>query len=608
MLNTAHENNPFLLNFPGNPRGVLEKLCQSSCDTLAKLVGLHQCADLYAELSERERCGNFAEVALAKLGVGWSVDGQGLKAVPEQGATIVVANHPYGGLEGLVLLAALRRVRADVKVLANDILWRVPELRESLIPVDPFETRRSKQKNIVPLRQALHWLKQGGLVVVFPAGEVSHFHLRSGMVTDPAWHTGVVRLAQRSGAAVLPVYFPGRNGLAFQVSGLLHPRLRTLLLARQLLNKRGKMIAARIGQSVSARRLKQIGSTEAIINYLRLRTYLLSEQDPNCQSPVVISGCPHQRALAPLVSPVPASDLSDEISHLPDECLLLENETQQVFCMTADQAPSIMREVGRLREMTFREHGEGTGRSLDIDRFDAHYRHLFIWNREQRHIVGAYRIGLTDEILLEQGLEGLYASTLFKINSDLFEELPPALEMGRSFVRPEYQRSFTPLLMLWQGIGRFLVRHPHYRVLFGPVSISRDYTEFSRGLMTHTLQAHLRLPELSRYVAPRVPVASRMPKVKGCPTESAEIFARNIETMSALVADVEADLKGIPVLLRHYMNLGGKILAFNLDRSFSDVIDGLIMVDLDQADRKSLARYLGKEGLAKYLTQNARAA
>lgn len=585
-----------------------EFIKQSVSRQVAGVFGLDECNRMYLEMDRPQDAGRFAESALRELGVGWSVTGLDNSDMPRQGATVVVSNHPFGGIEGLILIALLRRLRQDVKVLANPFLWRIPELREVLIPIDPYNTKQACRNNIKSLREAFGWLADGGLLVVFPAGEVSHFHLRSRAVTDPAWQQGVCRLIAHSKAVVVPVYFPGSNGIGFQVAGMLHPRLRTLLLARQLLNKRGQLLEMRVGQRVTAHRLRQMGTAQEQLNYLRLRTYLLASKEGEENRSNGSADKLASTAESPLACPVPASHLQMEVKSLPPESLMFESGGKQVFCITAEQAPSVLREIGRLRELTFRQHGEGTGRSLDLDRFDAHYQHLFLWETERQEIMGAYRIGQTDRILYDHGLGGLYSSTLFKIKPRLFEELPAALEMGRSFVRPEYQKSFAPLLMLWQGIGRYLVRHPQYRVLFGPVSISRDYSDFSRQLMTRTLQEQLGLPDLSRYVEPRVPVNNRLPRVKGCRSDLTRAFTRNIEMMSALVADVDADLNGIPVLIRQYLNLGGKILAFNLDPDFSHVIDGLIMVDLDRSEEKSLVRYMGKDGLAEFHARQDRAA
>ena len=322
------------------------------------IFGLAECNRRYLEMDRPQDPGSFAERALRALGVGWSVTGLESSDVPRQGATVVVSNHPFGGIEGLVLIALLRRLRQDVKVLANPFLWRIPELREVLIPIDPYNTKQSSRNNVSSLREAFRWLAGGGLLVVFPAGEVSHFHLRSNTVTDPVWQRGVGCLIAHSRADVVPVYFPGSNGPGFQMAGMLHSRLRTLLLARQLLNKRGQLLEMRIGHRITAHRLRQMGKPEAQLNYLRLRTYLLASKEEGKKRTKDSSHKLAAAAEAPLACPVPAFDLQMEVKSLPPECLMHESGSKQVFCITAEQAPCVLREIGRLRELTFRQHGE----------------------------------------------------------------------------------------------------------------------------------------------------------------------------------------------------------------------------------------------------------
>jgi putative hemolysin len=239
---------------------------------------------------------------------------------------------------------------------------------------------------------------------------------------------------------------------------------------------------------------------------------------------------------------------------------------------------------------------------MDLDRFDAHYLHLFIWNAEASEIVGAYRVGATDRILERHGRQGLYSSTLFDSRMEFFHRLGPALELGRSFVRPEYQRSFSPLLLLWKGIGAFIARYPRYRMLFGPVSISRDYSDLSRRLIATTLLQHSQAKDLALMVKPKHPANLRPVRIQGCGLSQRQVRFQDFKEMCSVIADVEFKQRDVPVLLRHYLNLGGQILAFNIDRNFGRVMDGLIVVDLAQTDRKTLQRYLGAEGAAAFLS------
>jgi putative hemolysin len=282
-----------------------------------------------------------------------------------------------------------------------------------------------------------------------------------------------------------------------------------------------------------------------------------------------------------------------EVEHLPPSQRLIASGEYLVSVATASQIPNTLREIGRLREIAFRQAGEGTGRSVDLDRFDSQYQHLWIWSSEHNQVVGAYRLGGTDLV------DRLYTSTLFHFRPGLLESLHPALELGRSFVRPEAQKSYAPLLLLWKGIGQFVARNPRYRVLFGPVSISREYNPASRALMVSFLKARCGNDQLAALVEPKRRFNSR--RLPGCDTRLLGSLLADVEELSDVVADLEGDGKGIPVLLRQYLNVGGQILAFNVDSQFSDVLDGLVVVDLVKMKRKLLERYLGKDGAGSFL-------
>jgi putative hemolysin len=567
-----------------------------------RLLGLKRCREIYGTIRDQPP-ETFADAALAALGVKWDLESAELVKIPAHGPLVVVANHPFGAVEGLMIIALLRRVRPDIKVMANYLLQRIPQLAKQVIAVDPFGASQSARRNIGPLRDSLRWLGQGGVLVVFPAGEVSHFKPSHRAVADPTWSDTLGRIVRRSKAGVLPIFFPGCNGLKFQLAGMVHPRLRTALLARELLNKRGRSLSARIGALISARQLSQLGTDREVVDYLRLRTYMLGCTPQSQPSRPVAEAETKEDAEPPMavIAPQDSKLLVAEVSRLDVTGLLAENKTLQVWQAEAAQIPYLLLEIGRLREITFRAIGEGTGRPFDLDRFDQHYLHIFLWHKQRQEVVGAYRLGRCDRILQQQGKSGLYTSTLFKYRSKLFDRLGPALELGRSFVRPEYQRSYTPLLLLWKGIGAFVVANPQYRTLFGPVSISRDYSDLSRRLIAGSLRETLLAPNLAGLVKPRVPLDSRPVRVKGCAADLAHTFCSNIDQVGAMVADIDVEQKGIPVLLRHYLNLGGKLLAFNVDREFSDVLDGLILVDLTETERKTLERYFGKEGTEAFL-------
>jgi len=594
---------PFLISDSGTdgPGSLPRKLALRGIE---RLLGLQRCQTLYEQLEPTCEPQDFPGLALQQLGVNYELSAHDRERIPESGPCILIANHPFGGVEGLVLLDLLARIRPDFKVMANFLLQRVPQLQPCLISVDPFAGATAARTNLAPLRQALNWLKQGGLLVIFPAGEVSSWQSGEQGVTDPPWSTTLARLVRLSKSPVLPVFFPGQNGPFFQWAGRIHPRLRTILLPRMLLNKRGRSLEVRVGHSIPAKKLADLGDDRQLNDYLRMRTYALGLNQARSTTTKNLK----EGTKVPLADPPAAELLAAEIIQLRSRSLLLESGEFDVLLAEGEEAPNLLLEIGRLRELTFRRVGEGTGRNLDLDRFDADYSHLFIWNRENRELVGAYRIGRVDRLLTHKGAEGLYTTTLFDFQPQLLDRLRNALELGRSFIRPEYQRSYAQLLLLWKGIGHYLVANPQYRYLFGPVSISGDYSADSRQLMTSALSRHYLIDDLAKLVQPRLPVALKPLQIHGIPTRQSDPLLEDMDEISTLVADLETDSKGIPVLLRHYLSLGGKLLSFNLDPDFSDVIDGLLLVDLRQTERKQLQRYMGREGYQNYLANQQHAA
>jgi putative hemolysin len=387
----------------------------------------------------------------------------------------------------------------------------------------------------------------------------------------------------------------------FQTAGLIHPRVRTALLARELLNKKGTRVDLRIGTPIAGEKLLAIATDEERIQYLRWRTYLLATRNqfkPKTSLPLAIRKS-HPSPVEPIAQAVNPAMMFDEIASLSPDRYLAKSGDLVVYLAPAGLVPSVLREIGRLREITFRAVGEGTGRAADIDAFDAHYLHLFVWNEKESEVVGAYRLGATDVIQRKTGLKGLYTASLFKYDDAFLARLGPALELGRSFVRAEYQKAFAPLLLLWKGIGKYVASNPRYKVLFGPVSISNQYQSISRELMVSFLERHASVRELVGLVSNRNPFrrhgAARMQQ----PDVPNTVFG--IDELSDVVSDLEPNRAGLPVLLRQYLRLGGRLLGFNVDPEFANALDGLILVDLTRTEPKLLDRYLGAAQAAQFL-------
>lgn len=557
---------------------------------LERLLLLDRLETLYRQVQQRPDGQPFADRWLTLLNVKPQVSTSDLSLVPKDGPVVAVANHPFGLIEGAVLAALLRSVRPDVKIMANHLLAAFPEASDYCVFVDPFGGGRAVRTNQRGLKDSIAWLKQGRLLAVFPSGEVAHWNLKERSVIDPEWSQTVARLVRITGASVLPMFFEGANSALFQLLGFLHPRVRTALLPHEFFNKNGRSIELRIGAPIPPAKLRRYQDDVALTRYLRHRTYLLQTRE----TPRKLRGRAPESPAAGVVEEL----LASEIAKLPPDRTLVETDEFSVLLARAQEAPNVLHEIGRLREVTFRQAGEGTGKPIDLDAFDDHYWHLFVWNRRAHEIAGAYRLGPSNEIVSRFGTKGLYTSSLFHWKRSFLDRISPALELGRSFVRPEYQKTYAPLLLLWKGIGQFLVRNPQYKVLFGPVSISNHYTATSRHLMVKFLSAYRRSPELAPLVRARNPLRQRPSRLTD---ELIGATVWDVEELSALIADVETDRKGVPVLLKQYLKLGGELVAFHVDRTFGNTLDGLIVVDLRKTDVRLLERYMSKEGAAQFL-------
>ena len=359
------------------------------------------------------------------------------------------------------------------------------------------------------------------------------------------------------------------------------------------------MVEVRVGSPVTADAVRSIEDDRKAIEYLRWRTYLLAQRrKPQPSWPSAVRTRIISSIREPLAVPVAPARLSEEIVKLGSERCLAENGDFAVLLGSAEAIPNLLLEIGRLRELTFRAVGEGTGKARDLDSFDEYYGHILLWSKKNQELVGAYRVGKTDEILGAHGINGLYTSTLFKYDERLFEKLGPALELGRSFVRPEYQRQYAPLLMLWKGITRLVALHPETPVLFGAVSISNEYHKTSREMIYQFFEARMQEDELARYIVPRRKFRPGLLRQWDCRAMCRSL--RELEELSEPITDVESDGKGLPVLLRQYAKIGGKLLGFNVDRKFSDVLDGLVLVDLRKTVPAVLDRYMGKSAAATF--------
>jgi len=532
----------------------------------------------------------FIDSILDQLEVSIDISPAELANIPTKGPFIAVANHPFGGIEGLILLKVICKVRPEFKVMANFLLNKIPNLKEFFIPVNPFE-KVSAVSSVGGMKQAMESLRSGVPMGIFPAGEVSTFRTSVQRVTDKKWSPIVGKMIQKTGYPVLPVYFHGNNGLLFNILSFIHPSLRTAKLPSEFLNKKGHTIRVRIGKPVRPEEYEPYHNPEHLLNFIRAKTYALGtgiEVKPffKGKNPFKFTKVPQT-----IVPAQPKSVLEKEVASLRSEYLMTTEKNYEVFVCPISKIPHIIREIGRLREITFREVGEGTQKKIDLDEFDLYYNHLFIWDREENLLVGSYRLGKGKDIFYSYGKKGFYLSTLFKIRKDFFPIMKESIELGRSFIRKEYQNRPLSLFLLWKGILYFLLKNPEYRYLIGPVSISNNFSKFSSSLLVDFLMKNHFDYTLSEMVSPRKKFRINFDKL------DPSLLLKDsdtIKSLDSLISEIEINHNKVPVLLRQYIAINSKLIGFNVDPKFANCLDGFLIVDIHEIPEEKI-RMLSKE-------------
>jgi putative hemolysin len=556
---------------------------------LMEIMKINQVNELFAQAQPKQGI-EFIDAILAGCGIDIEFDERDLRHIPKTGSFIAIANHPYGGIEGLVLLKMLLTVRPDAKLMANFLLKKIPNLSDFFIAVNPFENVEHSS-SISGLKNTLELLNNGTPIGIFPAGEVSTFKVEQQQVTDRLWHPVVGKIIAKAKVPVIPIYFHGNNGLLFNLLSLIHPALRTAKLPSELFNKHGHTIKLRIGKPINVLDVPDYNNSAKLLNFLRARTYALGtglEEEKKIFSPRNLFKI--KRQPKDIVPEISVDILEKEVAPLRDNYRIWIEKNYEVFIVPTSVIPNVIREIGRLREITFREIGEGSNKAIDLDEYDIYYNHLFIWDFEAKLIVGAYRIGLGDEIFYSVGKTGFYLNELFKLKAQFTPVLRKSLELGRSWIRKEYQTKPLPLFLLWKGILKFLIDNPRYRYLIGPVSISNSFSKFSKSLIVDYINRNHFDHELAQYVKPRKKFKVDFSSID---TDLLMAGEDSFKGLDNLISEVETRNMKVPVLLRQYIALNAKIISFNIDPKFADCLDGFLVLDLEQVPQDILEK-LGK--------------
>lgn len=515
----------------------------------------------------------FVEQVLDYFNFSYTARDNELERIPCSGRVVIIANHPIGSLDGLALLKLVSDIRPDVKVLANQLLMALTPLHPLLLPVNNLQGGTERRR----LDAIQQHLAAEGALILFPAGEVSR--LKPNGIRDGKWHSGFLRFATHAKAPILPVYIDGRNSLWFYSASMLYKPLSSILLVKEMFKQKQKTIGIRIGEQIPCDSFVNLPlELPAKVKLFKKHLYRLVKDKP---------------ALFKTQSAIAHPEERKVLKKAIELCQLLgvTGDGKLIYLYEHQQSSPIMREIGRLREMAFRAVGEGSGLRRDIDRFDSHYQHLILWDKEDLEIVGAYRLADTARTVAAEGMAGLYTSSLFQFSEKMQPYLAQGLELGRSFVQPRYwgKRSLD---YLWYGIGAYLRQNPHIRYLFGGVSLSNSYPKAARDLMVYFYTLYFNDPQNTAvsyhpYLLPQQERQTLQNHFTG------SNYTEDFVQLKHLLANMGVS---IPTLYKQYSELcepgGVTFLAFGTDPDFSDCIDGLVLVDTTCIKASKRARYL----------------
>lgn len=556
-----------------------------------RFLGFHAFNVAHAHIEDEWEAGsteNFFKLACKHLTLNYDLEG--LENIPKEGPCVIVANHAHGMSDGLMFGDVAMKVREDIRIVVNEWLHCVRGMRPYQITVDVYGGEKAKRANMQGMKQMLQWLRDGHCILVFPSGSAATYSKKHKRVVEDPWQPNIATIIRKTGATVVPMNFSGHNGRLFQLVSVLAKSHRGSLLPREIKRDSRTRHTIRIGEPIQASTYAMLPDDAALSDFLRLNSMLLRYPKEQTESKKKDE---KPRDMAPIDEPVASDILQAEIDALPAEAKLFEGKTTglQVYEVYAHQAPRLLDEIGVQREITFRAVGEGSGTSKDLDEYDRHYIHLVMWDSRKHALAGAYRIGRTDEILAQKGVKGIYNSLFFDMDATFQQFISKGLEMGRAFITAAYQRHPASLDTLWMGIGSLLNKYKQYRYLYGTVSISQDFTELSRSLILSYLRQNEMIPELVPHIKAATP-----PTGFGLLAEDEALLPTGLQDMrllNTLVTRMEPDGKGMPVLLRQYLRLGGKMVSFNVDKDFGNTLDCMVIVDLSSASERMMRRYCG---------------
>ncbi len=542
---------------------------------LEKALHISEINELLFRLGDKDGIPLIDEV-FEHFNFSFKISNKDMKKIPSEGRIICVANHPIGSLDGLALLKVISEIRKDVKIVANDILMQFENLNHHFLPIN-IESIKTQKENIAAIGKAL---ENEEAVIIFPAGEVSRIKLFK--IVDRQWSKSPIYFAKKYNSSILPIFVNARNSLFFYFISALNKKISRFFLSHEMFNKKNKVIELKIGDPIPTKPfVSKIMSEKSLVKLLRKHVYLIGRNKSGIFSI-------EKNILHPVDAKLVRKELNSSL------VIGTTSDEKKIILTDYKTSPNVIMEIARLREVTFRKVGEGTGNSHDIDKYDKYYQHLVVWDEAELEIVGAYRIGEGSDIIDNYGPEGFYTSSLFKFSDELTDGyLKHSIELGRSFIQKKYWNT-NALNYLWQGIGAYIANSPHVKFLFGAVSISNSYPDeakqmilyffrkwFSSGSVLASAKNPFKIPALN--------LVDYENQFKG------KDYKQDYKTLKLMLKSFGFS---VPILYKHYSELctedGVKFLDFCVDESFANCIDGLILVDVGKIKDEKRERFINK--------------
>ena len=546
---------------------------------LMKVLKISTLNEIYDKTKHLQNV-EFLDAILNEFQIKFEIPEEDFKRLPKVGAYITISNHPLGGIDGALLLKLMLEKEPNFKIIANFLLHRIEPMKQYIMPVNPFEDHKKAKSSVIGIKETLRHLSDGNPLGIFPAGEVSTY--KDGeLIVDKAWEEGAIKVIRKAQVPVVPIYFHAKNSRLFYFLSKINPILRTAKLPSEVFSQKNRVIKVRIGKPISVVEQNEYKTIEEYSEFLRRKTYMLSNsfnEKSKMLSPQNLAlNLKTPKAPKEIVFPANLEKMIAEVEQLKaTDCRFFQSKNYEVFFTEASNIPTILHEIGRLREITFREVGEGTNESIDTDKYDQYYQHMFLWDDNTKQVAGAYRMGLGSKIYPKYGIEGFYLNDLFRFDSELHDMMKHSIEMGRAFIVKEYQQKPMPLFLLWRGIIHTTLRYPEHKFLLGGVSISNQFTDFSKSLMIEFMKSNYYDPYIAQYIKPKKEF-----KVKLKDADKDFIFDEaeaDLNKFDKIIDELEPGSLRLPVLIKKYLKQNARLVAFNVDPLFNNAIDGLMYI------------------------------